>query len=46
MDLLDLPRTALATALGAATALRGARVFHPAARSYDASQAEIGRAHV
>ena len=36
MDLLDLPRTALATALGAATALRGARVFHPAGRSYDA----------
>ena len=29
VDLLTLPRTALATTLGAATALRGARVFHP-----------------
>lgn len=29
MDLLTLPRTALATSLGVATALRGARVFHP-----------------
>lgn len=36
MDLLDLPRTALASTLGAATALRGARVFHPRGQSYDA----------
>lgn len=36
MDLLSLPRTAVATTLGAATALRGARVFHPRGRSYDA----------
>ena len=36
MDLLTLPRTAVATTLGAATALRGARVFHPRGRSYDA----------
>jgi hypothetical protein len=36
VDLLDLPRTALALALGAATALRGARVFHPHGRTYDA----------
>lgn len=36
MNLLSLPRTALATAFGAATALRGARVFHPHGRSYDA----------
>ena len=36
MDLLSLPRTALATTLGAATALRGARVFHPHGRTHDA----------
>lgn len=36
MDLLDLPRTAFASALGAATALRGARVFHPHGRTHDA----------
>ncbi len=36
MDLLSLPRAAVATALGTATALRGARVFHPHGRSYDA----------
>jgi hypothetical protein len=36
VDLLSLPRAALATTLGAATALRGARVFHPHGRSYDA----------
>ena len=36
MDLLRLPRTAVATTLGAATALRGARVFHPRGRAYDA----------
>ena len=35
MDLSSLPRAA-AAALGAATALRGARVFHPHGRSYDA----------
>jgi hypothetical protein len=29
VDLLTLPRTAFATTLGVATALRGARVFHP-----------------
>ncbi|CAN5180650.1 hypothetical protein BH24ACT10_BH24ACT10_13790 [soil metagenome] len=29
MDLLTLPRAALATSLGVATAVRGARVFHP-----------------
>ena len=34
MDLLNLPRTAVVSALGAATALRGARVFHPHGRSY------------
>lgn len=28
-DLLTVPRVALATALGVATAVRGARVFHP-----------------
>ena len=36
MDLLSLPRAALATTLGAATALRGARVFHPHGRTHDA----------
>ena len=36
MDLLDLPRAAVATTLGAATALRGARVFHPHGRTHDA----------
>ncbi len=36
MDLLNLPRAAVANTLGAATALRGARVFHPHGRSYDA----------
>jgi hypothetical protein len=36
VDLLTLPRTAFATALGAATALRGARVFHPHGRTHDA----------
>ncbi len=36
MDLLNLPRAAVARTLGAATALRGARVFHPHGRSYDA----------
>lgn len=29
MDLLTLPRAALATTLGVSTAVRGARVFHP-----------------
>lgn len=29
VDLLSLPRAAVATTLGAATAVRGARVFHP-----------------
>lgn len=29
MDLLTLPRAAFATSLGVATAVRGARVFHP-----------------
>ena len=29
MDLLTLPRAAVATTLGTATAVRGARVFHP-----------------
>ena len=29
MDLLTLPRSAVATTLGVVTALRGARVFHP-----------------
>ena len=36
MDLLTLPRTAFASALGAATAVRGARVFHPHGRTHDA----------
>ena len=36
MNLLSLPRTALASTLGAATALRGARVFHPHGRTHDA----------
>ena len=36
MDLLSLPRAAVATGLGAATALRGARVFHPHGRSHAA----------
>lgn len=36
MDLLSLPRTAVASTLGAATALRGARVFHPHGRTHDA----------
>ncbi|MCW2667268.1 MAG: hypothetical protein JWN57_2230 [Frankiales bacterium] len=33
-DLLSLPRAAAATALGLATALRGARVFHPHGQTY------------
>ena len=36
MDLISLPRTAFASTLGAATALRGARVFHPHGRTHDA----------
>jgi hypothetical protein len=36
VDLLSLPRAAFASTLGAATALRGARVFHPHGRSYAA----------
>ena len=36
MDLLHLPRAAFAATLGAATALRGARVFHPHGRTHDA----------
>ena len=36
MDLLRLPRATVAAALGAATALRGARVFHPHGRSHTA----------
>jgi hypothetical protein len=36
VDLLSLPRAAVATTLGAGTALRGARVFHPHGRSYTA----------
>ena len=34
MDLLTLPRSAAATALGLGTALRGARVFHPRGEGY------------
>ncbi len=36
MDLRTLPRTALASALGAATAARGARAFHPRGSTYQA----------
>ena len=36
MDLLTLPRTALASSLGAATAVRGSRVFHPKGTTYRA----------
>ena len=36
MDLLTLPRTALASTLGAATAVRGSRVFHPKGSTYRA----------
>lgn len=36
VDLLSLPRAAVATALGTATALRGVRVFHPHGRTHDA----------
>ena len=35
--LRDLPRAAVATGLGAATALRGARVFHPRGRTHEAT---------
>lgn len=34
-DLRDLPRTAVATGLGVATALRGARVFQPSGRAHE-----------
>lgn len=34
MDLLTLPRSALARTLGAATAARGSRVFHPKGQAY------------
>jgi len=37
VDLLTLPRTVLATGLGVATALRGARVFHPHGTTYAAT---------
>lgn len=37
MDLLSLPRAAFATTLGVATALRGARVFHPHGRTTTAT---------
>jgi len=37
VDLLTLPRAAIATTLGAATALRGARVFHPHGRTTTAT---------
>jgi hypothetical protein len=36
MDLLTLPRTALASSLGAATAVRGSRVFHPKGSTFAA----------
>ena len=36
MDLLALPRTALASSLGAATAVRGSRVFHPKGSTFTA----------
>lgn len=36
MDLLTLPRTALASSLGAATAARGSRVFHPKGSTFSA----------
>lgn len=36
MDLLTLPRTALASSLGAATAARGSRVFHPKGSTFQA----------
>ena len=36
MDLLTLPRTALSSTLGAATAVRGSRVFHPKGTTYRA----------
>ena len=42
MDLLRLPRTAFATTLGAATALRGARVFHPHGQSYEVTLTVLG----
>ena len=36
MDLLTLPRTALSSSLGAATAARGSRVFHPKGSTFAA----------
>lgn len=36
MDLLTVPRAALATTLGVGTAVRGARVFHPRGRTREA----------
>ena len=36
MDLLTLPRSAFARTLGAATAARGSRVFHPKGQAYAA----------
>ena len=36
MDLLTLPRNAVARTLGAATAARGSRVFHPKGQTYSA----------
>ena len=42
MDLLSLPRAAVATALGVGTALRGARVFHPHGRTYAATLTVTG----
>ena len=44
MDLLSLPRAAFATGLGAATALRGARVFHPHGRTTTATVTVSGGA--
>jgi len=41
-DLLTLPRAAVATSLGLATALRGARVFHPHGSSYRATVTVTG----
>lgn len=42
MDLLALPRAAVATTLGAATALRGARVFHPYGAVHEATVTVAG----
>lgn len=44
MSVLDLPRTAVAAALGLGTAVRGARVFHPHGTTYACRLAVAGGA--